>query len=122
MPHFAPWHSRLPLALRCHLWAECSSRWPLRAVDPKPAGDGAAEGQDMTRLLIIGPPGSGKGTQAEHIARHFGVPTVSTGEIFRTNVSEETPLGLEASRYLDDGAFAIELDQLRRQVHAVGRA
>ena len=52
----------------------------------------------MTRLLIIGPPGSGKGTQAEHIARHFGVPTVSTGEIFRTNVSEETPLGLEAVR------------------------
>ncbi|HEY8699377.1 MAG TPA: adenylate kinase [Arthrobacter sp.] len=59
----------------------------------------------MTRLLIIGPPGSGKGTQAEHIARHFGIPAVSTGDIFRTNVSQETPLGKEAARYLDDGAF-----------------
>jgi adenylate kinase len=57
----------------------------------------------MTRLLIIGPPGSGKGTQAVHIARHFSIPTVSTGEIFRTNVSQETPLGLEAAKYLDDG-------------------
>lgn len=59
----------------------------------------------MTRLLIIGPPGSGKGTQAEGIARHFNIPTVSTGEIFRTNVSQKTPLGLEAAKYLDDGAF-----------------
>jgi adenylate kinase len=59
----------------------------------------------MTRLLIIGPPGSGKGTQAEHIARHFGIPAVSTGDIFRTNVSKETPLGKEAGRYLDDGLF-----------------
>ncbi|GAA1777812.1 adenylate kinase [Pseudarthrobacter sulfonivorans] len=59
----------------------------------------------MTRLLIIGPPGSGKGTQAVHIAKHFSIPTVSTGEIFRTNASEETPLGLEAAKYLDDGAF-----------------
>jgi len=59
----------------------------------------------MTRLLIIGPPGSGKGTQAVHIARHFSIPTVSTGDIFRTNVSNETPLGVEAARYLDDGAL-----------------
>jgi len=59
----------------------------------------------MTRLLIIGPPGSGKGTQAVHIARHFSIPAVSTGDIFRTNVSNETPLGVEAARYLDDGAL-----------------
>lgn len=59
----------------------------------------------MTRLLIIGPPGSGKGTQAEHLARHFKVPAVSTGDIFRTNVSRKTPLGMEAAKYLDDGAF-----------------
>jgi adenylate kinase len=77
----------------------------LPATDPKPAGYDAAEGQNMTRLLIIGPPGSGKGTQAVHIARHFSIPTVSTGEIFRTNVSQETPLGVEAAKYLDDGAF-----------------
>lgn len=59
----------------------------------------------MTRLLIIGPPGSGKGTQAEHVARHFGIPAVSTGDIFRSNVSDETPLGKEAAKYLDDGLF-----------------
>ncbi|MBE4718776.1 adenylate kinase [Pseudarthrobacter sp. AB1] len=59
----------------------------------------------MTRMLIIGPPGSGKGTQAERIARHFSIPTVSTGEIFRTNVSQETQLGVEAAKYLEDGAF-----------------
>ena len=59
----------------------------------------------MTRLLIIGPPGSGKGTQAEQIARHFSIPAVSTGDIFRTNVSQQTPLGKEASKYLDDGAY-----------------
>lgn len=77
----------------------------LPAVDLRPAGYDAAEGQNMTRLLIIGPPGSGKGTQAVHIARHFSIPAVSTGDIFRTNVSEETQLGVEAAKYLDDGAF-----------------
>jgi adenylate kinase len=59
----------------------------------------------MTRLLIIGPPGSGKGTQAEHLARHFGIAGVSTGEIFRSNVSRQTELGNEAAKYLDDGDF-----------------
>ncbi len=59
----------------------------------------------MTRLLIIGPPGSGKGTQAEYLARHFGIPGVSTGEIFRNNVSLQTELGNEAAKYLDDGDF-----------------
>jgi adenylate kinase len=59
----------------------------------------------MTRLLIIGPPGSGKGTQAEHLARHFRVPAVSTGDIFRSNVSDQTELGNQAARYLDGGDF-----------------
>jgi adenylate kinase len=59
----------------------------------------------MTRLLIIGPPGSGKGTQAEHLARHFGIPSVSTGDIFRSNVSSQTELGKEAAKYLDGGDF-----------------
>ena len=61
--------------------------------------------KNMTRLLIIGPPGSGKGTQAEHLARHFGIPAVSTGEIFRSNVSQETELGNQAAQYLDGGNF-----------------
>jgi adenylate kinase len=59
----------------------------------------------MARLLIIGPPGSGKGTQAEHLARHFGIPAVSTGDIFRMNVSQETELGSQAAKYLDGGDF-----------------
>jgi adenylate kinase len=59
----------------------------------------------MARLLIIGPPGSGKGTQAEHLARHFGIPAVSTGDIFRMNVTQETELGSQAAKYLDGGDF-----------------
>src|SRR3712207_3250621 len=58
---------------------------------------------NMTRLLIIGPPGSGKGTQAVHLARHFGIPAVSTGDIFRSNVSRATELGSQAAQYLDGG-------------------
>lgn len=59
----------------------------------------------LTRLIIVGPPGSGKGTQAGQIAAHFGVPAISTGDIFRFNVRERTPLGEEATRYLDHGEF-----------------
>jgi len=55
------------------------------------------------RLVLVGPPGAGKGTQAEFIAAHVAVPKISTGDIFRTNVSQGTPLGLEAKRYMDDG-------------------
>jgi adenylate kinase len=51
----------------------------------------------------VGPPGAGKGTQAEFIAAHLAVPKISTGDIFRANVSHGTPLGLEAKRYMDDG-------------------
>lgn len=59
----------------------------------------------MARLIIMGPPGSGKGTQAEHIARHFAVPAISTGDLFRTHVREGTDLGAEAGRYMDRGEF-----------------
>lgn len=57
------------------------------------------------RLLIMGPPGAGKGTQAAVIARRLGIPHISTGDIFRANVSEGTPLGLEAKRYMDAGEY-----------------
>ncbi|MGY0390636.1 adenylate kinase [Nocardioides sp. WG-D5] len=57
------------------------------------------------RIVIMGPPGAGKGTQAKHLAEHFGIPAVSTGDIFRTNVSQATPLGLDAQRYLDAGEY-----------------
>jgi adenylate kinase len=56
-------------------------------------------------MLIIGPPGSGKGTQAERISQRLGVVAISTGDIFRENVRGETPLGLEAKKYMDNGDF-----------------
>ncbi|HKU12571.1 MAG TPA: adenylate kinase [Sinomonas sp.] len=59
----------------------------------------------MTRMLLIGPPGSGKGTQAERISDGLGIVAISTGDIFRFNVKEETPLGLEAKKYMDAGDF-----------------
>jgi len=59
----------------------------------------------MTKMLIIGPPGSGKGTQAARISERLGVVAISTGDIFRANVKEETPLGLEAKKYIDNGDF-----------------
>jgi adenylate kinase len=59
----------------------------------------------MTKMLIIGPPGSGKGTQAERISERLGVVAISTGDIFRANVKGETPLGIEARNYMDAGEF-----------------
>ncbi|WP_018720665.1 adenylate kinase [Salinispora fenicalii] len=55
------------------------------------------------RLVLVGPPGAGKGTQAEFVAAHLAVPKISTGDIFRSNVSQGTPLGVEAKRYMDAG-------------------
>ena len=57
------------------------------------------------RLLIMGPPGAGKGTQAQHIAARYSIPAISTGDIFRANVSAGTPLGREAKRYMDAGEY-----------------
>ena len=57
------------------------------------------------RLLIRGPPGAGKGTQADVLASALGVPHISTGDIFRANVSAGTPLGEEAQRYMDAGEY-----------------
>jgi adenylate kinase len=55
------------------------------------------------RLVLVGPPGAGKGTQAEFIAEHFGVPKISTGDIFRANVSGGTDLGRLAKKFMDAG-------------------
>jgi adenylate kinase len=55
------------------------------------------------RLVLVGPPGAGKGTQAEFIAAHLAVPKISTGDIFRANVGQGTPLGVEAKRFMDAG-------------------
>ncbi len=55
------------------------------------------------RLALVGPPGAGKGTQAQFIAAHESIPKISTGDIFRTNVSQGTELGLQARKYMDAG-------------------
>ena len=55
------------------------------------------------RLVLVGPPGAGKGTQAEFIAAHLAVPKISTGDIFRANVSGHTELGRQAKAYMDAG-------------------
>src|SRR5436190_12941061 len=55
------------------------------------------------RLVLVGPPGAGKGTQAQFISAHLGIPKISTGDIFRANVSQGTPLGQEARKYMDAG-------------------
>jgi adenylate kinase len=59
----------------------------------------------MNRILIMGPPGSGKGTQATRIADHYGIPSISTGDIFRANVKADTPLGQTARSYLEAGEY-----------------
>ncbi len=55
------------------------------------------------RLLLIGPPGAGKGTQAQALSDAFGVPAISTGDIFRTHLRNETELGLKAKAFMDAG-------------------
>ena len=57
------------------------------------------------KLIIMGPPGAGKGTQAKIIAERLSIPAVSTGDIFRQNVAEKTELGIEAKRYMDSGDY-----------------
>lgn len=57
------------------------------------------------RLLIVGPPGAGKGTQAVRLAESLSIPAISTGDIFRANVSQETELGVLAKSYMDKGEY-----------------
>lgn len=57
----------------------------------------------MSRLLLIGPPGAGKGTQAVRLSESYDIPAISTGDIFRSNVKNETELGKQAKAYMDAG-------------------
>jgi adenylate kinase len=57
------------------------------------------------RLVLMGPPGAGKSTQARVVAKHFNIPAISTGDIFRVNVSKGTPLGVAAKRFIDAGDY-----------------
>lgn len=57
------------------------------------------------RLIIMGPPGAGKGTQAARLAERYAMPAISTGDIFRRNLAEGTPLGEQAKTYMDAGEY-----------------
>jgi adenylate kinase len=57
------------------------------------------------RIVLMGPPGAGKGTQAVKVAESLQVPHISTGEIFRANLAAGTPLGIEAQRYMESGEY-----------------
>ncbi|WP_299487335.1 adenylate kinase [Acaryochloris sp. IP29b_bin.137] len=57
----------------------------------------------MARLILFGPPGAGKGTQAVSLAADFNIPHISTGDLFRAAISGQTPLGLKVQSYLDQG-------------------
>ncbi|MFE4467506.1 adenylate kinase [Leifsonia sp. NPDC056824] len=59
----------------------------------------------MTRMLIVGPPGAGKGTQASRITSVYGIPDISTGDIFRANIKNETPLGQQVKAIVDAGDY-----------------
>jgi adenylate kinase len=79
------------------------------------------------RLVLLGPPGAGKGTQAIHIAAAFDVPRIATGDIFRENVKQGTPLGREAHAYMergdlvpDDVVIRMVRDRLQRDDVAPG--
>lgn len=59
----------------------------------------------MTRLLIVGPPGAGKGTQAARLTDRYGIPAIATGDIFRENIRNETALGIEVKAIVDAGDY-----------------
>lgn len=57
----------------------------------------------MLNIVLLGPPGAGKGTQAKLISKKYSIPHISTGDIFRKNITEKTPLGVKAKGYIDKG-------------------
>jgi adenylate kinase len=74
-------------------------------VDPARGERSRSGAAGDTILVLLGPPGAGKGTQGERLAERLGIPKISTGDILRAAVAEGTPLGLEAKAYMDRGAL-----------------
>src|SRR6202022_1718625 len=72
-------------------------------TDREPADATQLRRVPEVRVVLLGPPGAGKGTQAQKLSEKLGIPQISTGDLFRKNISEGTPLGVEAKRYLDAG-------------------
>lgn len=71
------------------------------------------------KLIFLGPPGAGKGTQASGVSAHFGVPHISTGDMFRSAIKNQTPTGLEAKRYMDAGELvpdSVVIDMVRERL------
>jgi len=66
---------------------------------------GAPAETSAVRLLLIGPPGAGKGTQAARLSEAYGIPAISTGDIFRENVKNGTDLGVKAKEFMDAGQY-----------------
>ena len=71
------------------------------------------------KLVFLGPPGAGKGTQAAGVSAHLNVPHISTGDMFRAAIKNETPTGLEAKRYMDAGQLvpdSVVIDMVRERL------
>ena len=71
------------------------------------------------KLIFLGPPGAGKGTQAAGVSSHLRVPHISTGDMFRSAIKNETPTGLEAKRYMDAGQLvpdSVVIDMVRERL------
>ena len=71
------------------------------------------------RLLLIGPPGGGKGTQAKYLIDHFSIPQISTGDMLRENVRNKTSLGKEAQKFMKSGELvpdSVILDMMKKRL------
>ena len=66
------------------------------------------QAQHGARLLIVGPPGSGKGTQAVRLTETYGIPAIATGDIFRHNIKTQTPLGIQVKAIIDAGDYVTD--------------
>jgi adenylate kinase len=69
------------------------------------SGDSSSVNDNSMRLLIVGPPGSGKGTQGVRIAEIYGIPAISTGDIFRENIKDGTELGKQVQSIVESGSY-----------------
>lgn len=71
------------------------------------------------KVVFLGPPGAGKGTQASRVSEKLGVPHISTGDIFRKEIHDKTPLGVEAKRYIDAGGLvpdSVTIEMVRQRL------
>ena len=76
--------------------------------------------EKAVKIVMLGAPGAGKGTQAKRIADYYRIPHISTGDIFRANIKAGTPLGLEAKRYMDAGGLVpdeVTIGMLKDRIH-----